>query len=129
MPRGQRLVPGVDKIPEAWVKKRVKEILNTKVGAGLKWDMPPANIYGNAGRHDFIVCQNGMFWTIETKAGKNRPTGLQKVYAKEVYAAGGFCLCVNELNLKSVTNAMYFVEKYGTAKNSFTLDDFLNFGL
>lgn len=46
------LQPGKDKITEDWVKNKVKEILKKYK---LKWDMPPASMYGNAGRHDFLI--------------------------------------------------------------------------
>lgn len=60
--------------------------------------MPPASMYGNAGRHDFIICQKGAYWTIETKVGYNKPSSLQKSFADEVRKAGGRCYLINEFN-------------------------------
>ena len=104
---GRRLVPGVDKIPESWVKDRVKEILDAY--PELHWDMPPASEFGTAGRHDFTVCQNGCFWTIETKAGKNKPTELQINYAVDIGKAGAISLLVNEFNLDEVRKVCAYI--------------------
>lgn len=98
---GRALRPGIDKISEEWVKDKVKDILRI-FEPELKWDMPPASVYGVAGRHDFTICQNGLFWTIETKAGKNKPTELQINYAEDIQAAGGLSLCINEFNINDV---------------------------
>lgn len=97
---GRALQPGVDKIPESWVKQRVKDILNEF--KRLHWDMPPASQYGTAGRHDFLICQRGLFWTVETKCGRNKPTELQKAYAQNIRRAGGVSLWVNEYNVEDV---------------------------
>lgn len=93
---GRELQPGIDKIPESWVKDRVKKILGQF--SSIKVDMPPASMYGDAGRHDFIICQRGHFWTIETKAGYNKPSQLQINYADDVSGAGGSCYLINEFN-------------------------------
>lgn len=92
----RELQPGVDKIPESWVKERVKKILERF--NSIKVDMPPASMYGDGGRHDFIICQRGQFWTIETKAGYNKPSQLQINYAHDVSGAGGYCYLINEFN-------------------------------
>ena len=105
---GRKLQPGIDKISEGWVKSQIKDILKL-YEPELKWDMPPASEFGNAGRHDFTICQNGLFWTIETKAGKNKPTELQINYALDIVAAGGICLCVNEFNLQDVRNVCAYI--------------------
>lgn len=93
---GREFQPGVDKIPESWVKERVKSIL--KRYSNILIDMPPASMYGNGGRHDFIICQEGKFWTIETKSGYNKPSELQIMYADQVNDAGGRCYVINEFN-------------------------------
>lgn len=93
---GRELRPGIDKIPESWVKERVKHILSRF--DSILVDMPPASMYGNAGRHDFIICQNGQFWTIETKAGYNLPSDLQKSFADSIVKAKGYSYLINEFN-------------------------------
>lgn len=105
---GRKLQPGVDKIPESWVKDQVKAILDRY--PMLHWDMPPASEFGTAGRHDFTVCQHGCFWTIETKAGKNKPTELQINYAVDITGAGGICLLINEFNIDEVRRVCAYIE-------------------
>ncbi|HWG89121.1 MAG TPA: hypothetical protein VN679_15155 [Candidatus Acidoferrales bacterium] len=104
---GKTLQPGVDKIPESWVKDKVKAILDHY--GDLHWDMPPASEFGTAGRHDFTICQNGLFWTIETKAGKNKPTELQINYAVDIAKAGGISLLINEFNLDEVKRVSAYI--------------------
>lgn len=108
---GRALEPGVDKIPEEWVKDKVKAIL--KKYTRVKWDMPPASMYGNAGRHDFIVCQRGLYWTIETKAGKNGPSELQVGFAEDIAKAGGISLVINEFNYLEVDTVACYIDTYG----------------
>lgn len=108
---GRALQPGRDKIKEEWVKDKVKDIL--KKYKRIKVDMPPAAMYGSAGRHDFIVCQRGLFWTIETKAGKNTPSDLQISYAEDIQSAGGICLVINEYNFLEVDMVACYIDSMG----------------
>lgn len=108
---GRALQPGKDKIKEDWVKDKVKGILNKY--KHIKVDMPPAAMYGNAGRHDFIVCQRGLHWTIETKAGKNGPSELQIGYAEDIKSAGGISLVINEFNYAEVDTVACYVDTFG----------------
>lgn len=103
--------PGDPRIKEDWVKKQAKIILSDY--QRILVDMPPANMYGSSGRHDFIICQAGYYWTIETKAGKNKPTANQKSFARLVYQAGGFSLLVNEFNLADVKKAADWIAHAG----------------
>ena len=105
---GRKLQPGVDKIDEAWVKKEIKAILKTF--GFLKYDMPGATMYGESGRHDFIICQRGLFWSIEAKAGKNTPTENQIRFALEVEEAKGMSICVNEMNLELLREVASYVD-------------------
>ena len=109
---GRKLQPGVDKIDEDWVKKEVKAIL--KKYPSLHFFMPPANMYGKSGTHDFIVCQQGLFWTIETKAGRNPPTDNQIDFAENISDAGGISLCINEHTLAEVEYVCTYVRDNGT---------------
>lgn len=106
---GRKLVPGVDEIDEAWVKKEIKLILEPY--EWLHTWMPPAGMWGNNGQHDFLNCQIGLFWTIEAKAGDNGPTAGQIKFAREIQNAGGFCLCVNEFNLRHVKRLADYINK------------------
>lgn len=108
---GRALQPGRDKIKEEWVKDKVKDLL--KRYKRIKVDMPPAAMYGSAGRHDFVVCQRGQFWTIETKAGRNMPSDLQIGYAEDIRSSGGISLCVNEFTYSEVDTVACYVDAYG----------------
>jgi hypothetical protein len=108
---GRKKIPGVDKIDEDWVKDQVKLIL--KRFKELKWDMPGATMYGASGRHDFLICQQGFFWTIETKAGKNKPTDNQIDYANDIAKAGGISLCINEFTLGEVEYVAGYIAEMG----------------
>lgn len=109
---GRRLQPGIDKIEESWVKAKVKDIL--KNYKNIKVDMPPAAIYGTAGRHDFIICQRGCFWTIETKSNGNKPTELQISYASDIKSAGGISLVIDEYNFLEVDTVACYIDFMGS---------------
>lgn len=95
---------------EGDVKKQIKKIFKGR--PALKYDMPPAAMYGKAGRHDFIICQRGLFWTIEAKYGYNIPTDLQIDFANEVSEAEGISLCINEKTLGEVEYVADYIESH-----------------
>lgn len=82
--------------PESKVKALVKDILKRK---GAWFCMPVGGGYGRAGVPDFLVCYKGRFLTIETKAGNGKTTALQDLCMKEIEAAGGRCIVINEKNI------------------------------
>lgn len=105
---GRKLEPGIDKISEDWVKKEIKAILRP-YQPDLHWFMPPASMYAVTGIHDFLICQYGIFWTIEAKAGNNKPSDNQIVFARHIQASGGGCICINEFNLNTVFLTVDFI--------------------
>lgn len=107
---GRKLRPGIDKIGEDWVKKEIKDRLDRF--ETLHFFMPPASEYGRSGTHDIIVCQCGLFWSIEAKAGKNPATDNQIKFANAVYDAKGLSICVNEFNLDDVIRVAAYVETF-----------------
>lgn len=112
---GRNLIPGIDKIKEDWVKKEVKRILKEfkeryKVSE-MYWWMPQASMYGESGQHDFSIVLRGLYWSIETKAGKNIPTENQIRFATEISSAGGISLCVNEFNLNEVSDVLSVMQE------------------
>ncbi len=109
---GRKLIPGLDKIDEDWVKKEVKLLLKPWLHQ-LHWWMPPAGMYGVSGQHDFLIVQNHRFWSIETKAGKNKPTDNQIDFANGVAKGGGISLCINEWNLAEVSFVAEYVGLHG----------------
>ena len=60
--------------PEGKVKKGVRQVLD---GLGAYYVMPVTGGYGKQGAPDFLVCYQGKFFGIETKAGKGKTTALQ----------------------------------------------------
>jgi len=82
--------------PEEAVKKKVKAILDE---LGAYWFMPVAGQFGRAGIPDIIACYQGEFVAIETKAGNNKTTGLQKREIERIRDNGGIALVINEDNL------------------------------
>jgi len=81
---------------ESLVKAKIKHILEE---LPCYFFMPPANGYGRAGIPDFVGCLNGMFFSIEAKAGKGKTTALQDRELERIRQAGGLALIVNEENL------------------------------
>jgi hypothetical protein len=91
--------------PEGKVKKKVKKILDS---VGAYYVMPVSGGYGRHGIPDFLVCWQGKFIAIETKAGKGVPTALQYREMEKIVKAGGSALVINEDNitdLEGVFNA------------------------
>ena len=85
--------------PEAKVKSRAKEILD-KLGA--YYFMPATGGYGRSGIPDIVGCMNGVFFAIECKAGKGKPTALQEREINKIRNAGGHAWLVNEENVEQL---------------------------
>lgn len=85
--------------PEGAVKKRVKEILKE---LGAWYAMPMGTGYGHSGVPDFLVCLDGVFIAIETKAGKGTTTALQDREIKRIHEAKGIAIVVREDNLETL---------------------------
>lgn len=81
--------------PEKAVKAKVKAVLESE---GVYYFMPPANGYGRAGIPDFIICVNGLFFAIETKANGNKPTALQIREIETIRRNNGVAVVVDETN-------------------------------
>jgi len=71
--------------PEGKVKAAVKKWLKSQ---GAYFFMPVQSGYGVA-TLDFLVCLNGNFYAIETKAPGKKPTPRQWLIMEEINAAGG----------------------------------------
>ncbi len=80
--------------PEGKVKKAVKQVLD-EVGAYYVMYVPVG--YGaNKGTPDFLVCHQGRFIGIETKAGKGTTTALQELAMEKIRTAGGSAWVIRE---------------------------------
>ena len=64
--------------------------------------MPVTGGYGNSGAPDFLVCLNGKFIGIETKAGKGKTTLLQDLNLDKIRKAEGFALVIREEDVASL---------------------------
>lgn len=79
--------------PEGRVKQRVKKLLDKY--ENVYYSMPVPYGYGKS-ELDFVVCVNGRFLEIETKAGKGNMTVRQRNTADQIEKANGTALLVNE---------------------------------
>tara|TARA_R110000796_G_scaffold101726_3_gene210478 strand:- start:61 stop:360 length:300 start_codon:yes stop_codon:yes gene_type:complete len=86
--------------PESRVKRVV---VNQLKQLKAYYFFPATGGYGRSGVPDIIGCWKGMFFGIECKAGKNKPTALQEKNLRDISDAGGLALVVNEENMKDVT--------------------------
>lgn len=89
--------------PEAKVKKVVVQQLKD---LGAYYFYPVTGGYGGSGVPDIVGCYNGLFFAIECKAGKNKPTQLQEHNMKRITECGGLTWVVNEDNMHSVADML-----------------------
>lgn len=89
--------------PEAKVKKQVTRQLDDM---GAYYFYPVTGGYGKSGVPDIVGCYQGLFFGIECKAGKNKPTPLQDINLKEIRKAGGMDMVVNEDNVGGVSSSL-----------------------
>lgn len=89
--------------PEAKVKKIVVQQLKDM---GAYFFYPVTGGYGRSGVPDIIGCYNGIFFGIECKAGKNKPTPLQEKNLDDIAESGGLAMVVNEDNMRQVREAL-----------------------
>lgn len=82
--------------PEGVIKKQVKDILS-EVGAW--YCMPVGSGYGKSAVPDFIICYQGYFIAIETKAGSKQATAIQAREITRIQAAKGNAFVINETNI------------------------------
>jgi hypothetical protein len=79
--------------PDKKVKNHVRKLIKYSGGYSV---MPVMRGMSENGTPDILACVGGLFLGIETKAGKGKPTKLQCVRLREIEAAGGIALVVNE---------------------------------
>lgn len=85
--------------PEKKVKDKVIAILKE---LGAYFFFPATHGYGRSGVPDIIGCLGGIFFAIECKAGKNKPTALQEREMQRIRDAGGHTLVINEDNIEEL---------------------------
>jgi len=89
--------------PEKKVKDKVVQQLKL---LGAYYFYPVTGGYGGSGVPDIIGCYRGHFFGIECKAGRNKPTPLQEKNLRQITAAGGLSLVINEENLATVSEQL-----------------------
>lgn len=104
--------------PEAKVKEWIKKILALH---GAYRVMPVSNGMGAHGIPDFLVCHCGRFIGIEAKAGSNRPTELQLSNLRQIEAAGGVGLVINENNLDLLDGVLHVIRINGKPESNYRL--------
>ena len=84
------------KTPEGKVKDQVKKYLDS---IGAYWYMPVSNGMGRVGAPDFLVCHNGRFIGIETKAPGKRgnTTANQEREMAAIRKANGVSIVVDDV--------------------------------
>lgn len=91
---------------EGKIKAKVKAILE-KLAPQCWYFMPVQRGLGcRRGVPDFIVCANGLFVGVETKAGGNQRTAIQRYIGDKIELAGGAVIVVNEDTLDAFEQAM-----------------------
>lgn len=104
--------------PEAKVKHSIKVILAQHDAYRV---MPVSNGMGAHGIPDFLVCAYGKFVGVEAKAGKGRPTELQLSNLRQIEAAGGVALVINEANLDELNGVLHVLKINGTPESNYRL--------
>lgn len=90
--------------PEGKVKEKVKEILKEYVN--VYWHMPVQNGMGSPSL-DFIICANGLYLAIETKAPGGKPTPRQGNTMKAIRKAGGTVMLIDGSDYTELTKWLY----------------------
>ena len=101
--------------PEGKVKKQVRQVLD---GLGAYYVMPVTGGYGKQGAPDFLVCYQGKFFGIETKAGKGKTTALQELNLKKIIDCGGVALVVREEDVKYLKSLLTTGEEHEESNSS-----------
>ena len=96
--------------PEAKVKAEIKTILKQH---DVYYVMPMGTGYGKSGVPDFICCVGGKFVAIEAKAKGNTVTALQDKNLRQIEAAGGIALVVDELTLDLLRGTVKLFKEQG----------------
>lgn len=106
----------MSRTPEGKVKDEVRKIfqsINDKWPGRLWYCMPMGQLYGKRGVPDFLVCVNGKFLAIETKAEGGKLTAMQKLELRKVAEAGGYNLVVFPAALELLSRMLHELAEFG----------------
>jgi Holliday junction resolvase len=98
--------------PERKVKDKVIAQL---VALKAYYFYPVTGGYGSSGVPDIVGCVDGIFFGIECKAGKNKPTTLQMSNLRRIRETGGVALIINEANVDKT--AAFILNKISNLEN------------
>lgn len=85
--------------PEKKVKDKIVRILKDE---GVYYFFPATHGFGRSGIPDIVGCVAGMFFAIEVKAGRNKPTALQVAEIEAIRRSNGVAIVANEENWEAV---------------------------
>lgn len=71
----------------------------------------------------------GYFVAVEVKAGKNKPTALQRMRLQETLAAGGYAAVVNETNVQDFARWVEAIHRGTEAVSSVLLPEGISLGV
>lgn len=95
--------------PEAKVKNWVKKWLDQNMPGHWRV-MPRGGPFGKAGCPDILICWQGIFIAIETKAGHGELSALQLMNLKKIQDAGGVAAVVrgqDETKMRAIQSAVF----------------------
>jgi penicillin-binding protein-related factor A (putative recombinase) len=93
--------------PEGKVKTKIVAIFKS-YKPHLKYNHIPGSRFGKGGATDYVCCVRGRYLAVEAKAGTAQ-TDLQVEEQKEIEAAGGIYLLIDESNLHVLKNTIDFL--------------------
>lgn len=102
--------------PESKVKKRVHAILDTYGAYAVNYI---GGQYANAGTPDILACYKRLFIGIECKAGRGKLTMLQYKNLRDIDAAGGIALVINETNIAYLEGTLMCLKMAGIAASNY----------
>lgn len=80
--------------PEGRIKNKIRKLLDG-YGTNLYYYMPVPSGYGRR-TVDYLGCIRGVFFAIEAKRPKGKPTALQNAALEQIEHAGGIGFVVND---------------------------------
>ena len=101
--------------PEAKVKRHIHAALDACGAYAVNYI---GGMYANNGTPDILACVSGRFLAVEAKAGRNKPTAIQIKNLRDIDAAGGVALVINESNLDYLVECLNDIQH---ARSNFKL--------
>ena len=84
--------------PEGRVKQAVNRVVEPYIERGYVYKFMPVQSGFGKKTLDYLLCVNGVFVAIETKAPGKKPTALQELCSREIARAGGTVFVIDNVN-------------------------------